>query len=131
MEILCISGDGVCQGAFHMVPDQLIGIEFWSIRRQQMWVQPRMPAQEVADNSGAMGEAPVPEQNDVAAYVPEEVPEKADNLRSANVLLWMKLTIQPETVTSGRDRESRDRRDFAPCSCRCEDRRLSPWGPCA
>lgn len=50
MEILCISGDGVCQGAFHMVPDQLIGIEFWSIRRQQMWVQPRVPAQEVADN---------------------------------------------------------------------------------
>lgn len=73
----------------------------------------------------------VPEQNDVPADVTQEVSKELDDLWRTYVLVRVELAIQPQASSLGRDRESRDGRDFCPIARRRENGRLSPRSPCA
>jgi hypothetical protein len=75
--------------------------------------------------------APVPEQHDVPADVTQEVLKELDDLRGTYVLVRVELAIQPPASSLGRDRKSRDGRDFCPIARRRENGRLSPRSPCA
>jgi hypothetical protein len=106
--LLDVFGDSVGQGAFHVVPDKFIGVEFRSIGREKMNMESRMLPKEVCDTLCSVRESTVPKKNHVPSEMAKQVPQELDDLRCANVLVRVKSTVQPQAILSGRDGKDRD-----------------------
>ena len=90
-----------------------------------------MTPQEVSDYPGSVWQPTIPQQNDVSADVPQKMLKELNDLWGANVLLWVKLTIQSKTPALGGNGQGRDGRHFGPIAGGCQDRRLTSGSPCA
>jgi hypothetical protein len=127
VQVLCVFWDAVGQRPFQVIPHQLIGIQLRCIGWQEMDVQPAIPAEEVGDNRGSVGQAPIPQQHDVSVNVPQKVLQELHDLWGTDVLVRMKSTVQSKTPVPGRNGQGRDGRDFGP-GARSRQNRCSPSG---
>jgi len=62
--------------------------------------------QEVSDNFGPVCQAAIPKKYHMTSQVSEEMLQELDNLRSSNIFVWVKLTIQSKPPLLRRDGES-------------------------
>ena len=128
-EVLEVLGSRVGQSPFGLGPDELIGVELWSVGRERVDVEARMPLDKDADEGTAMDRTAVPQQNDVTSQVSEQMPEEADDLQAGDVGR-VKPRVEPHPMSGGRDRKAGDGRDAEPLVPMPELRRLSPGSPC-
>jgi len=64
----------VGEGVVRLAPDAFVGIEFRSIRREALQMEARVSAAEVADRVALVRLAVVPDDDEVATQMPEQVP---------------------------------------------------------
>jgi hypothetical protein len=122
--------DIVCHGSLEICPDKLVGIELGSIPRKKVAVDSTMPAEELLHGNCPVDCVIVPQQNNVASKVSQEVLKKLKNLLGSDILLGVKSEIEPEPSPVWRDTESRDSRELGPGSS--WDLKMgcsSPWCP--
>ena len=93
-----VFSDGV---AFHILIEQLIRIEFRSIWRQQVHVQPRMFHQEATDAFSPVWQTTVPEQHHVTPDLTKQHLEELDDLFSTDVSVRVKSTVQSKPSVLG------------------------------
>jgi len=101
MQFVNVPRDAVRHRTLHVVPDEFIGIEFWSIGWQQMNVQSRVWLEKLGNDLRSVRQSTIPEKNQRSADMTQEMPEELKNLLSADVLIGMKSTIQSEAPASG------------------------------
>lgn len=102
-QMVQVFGPAVRQGVVHLVPYCLIGIEFGGIGGETLQVQSWKAATQCADRFTLVGFAIVPEDEQVATKVPQQMTQKVADFGLADVLA-MKLGIQPELATPRADR---------------------------
>jgi hypothetical protein len=124
-----ISGDGIGQGAFHVIPDELIRIEFGSIGRQKLNMKSRMPLDEPCHTACTVHKTAVPKKDHMPPEMVKQVRQELDHLGCTNVAIGMKPAVQSQPMASGRDGEDGNGRDLGPISCAGEDWRLPPGSP--
>jgi len=71
-----------------------------------MYTQSSMRLQEASSNVASVRLSTVPENDDVSAYVAQQMLQELNHLFRANVFVWMKSTIQPKMPASGRNGKS-------------------------
>jgi hypothetical protein len=101
MQLVNVPGDAVRHRTFDVVPDEFIGIEFWSIGWQQMDVEAGMGLEKLGNDLRSVWQPTIPEKDQRSTDVTQEMPEEVNNLLSADVLVGMKSTIQSQAPASG------------------------------
>ena len=127
-EVLKVLGSRVGQSPFGLGPDELIGVELWSVGRERIDVEARVPLDKEADEGAAMDRPAIPQQNDVTSQVTEQMPEEADDLQTRDVGS-VKPRVESHPTPAGRDGEAGDGRDAEPFIPVPELGRLSPGSP--
>ncbi len=92
----------------------------------QTWVVP----EKLSDDARAVWFSAIPQEHDVSTKMTQEMTKELDDLRSPDVLVGMKSTIQSKTPPLGRDRQGRDGRDLGPVASRYQNRRMASGSPC-
>jgi len=106
-----IVGASVSECIVHLVPHTLIGIEFWRIRWETLQMKPREGATEFADGFALVGFTIVPNNDDMATQMTEQMAYKPAHLSLLDVLA-VELAIQSEPPARWTDRYRRDGRDL-------------------
>lgn len=109
-EIPCVPPQTVSRAAFEVVPDLLRRIELRRIRRELFQVQPRVGLAHRLDRWPPVNRAPVPEQDDGAAQMPQECAQKGGDLNSLEVAR-LEADVQAQMLALGRHGERRQGRD--------------------
>ena len=120
----------VRETAFGQAPHRFVRIEFGRIGRKVREVQARELAAEVADRIAPVNPAPVPEHDDMAAQVAQQVAEELEHLRVCEVLVAEAAPVEAKPPTHRTHRQAGDRRDFVPPIAMADDRRLAAGRPC-
>ena len=110
-KLIEIIRSAVGQRVVRLAPDALVGIEFGRIRREALQVEARVSAAEVPDRLALVRLAVVPDDDEVAPQMPEQVPEELASLCLLDVLA-MQLEIQADAPAVGADGERRDGGDL-------------------
>jgi len=127
-EIVAISGAAVGQALFGQFPDSLVGVVLRRVGGETLQVQPAGAAAEVADEPAAMGVAAVPQDDDMAGQVAQQLTQEVARLELPDVL-QVELEVKVQALTLGTDRDARDGRDpVAPIEV-VNCRRLAHGGP--
>lgn len=121
-------GAAVRQRVVHWVPDGLVGIEFGGIGGEALQVQAREAAAQGADGFALVGFAIVPDHEEVAAKVPQQMTQEMADFGLLDVLA-MKLGIQPEPAALRADRHRGNARDPVVLVDVADQRRLSTRAP--
>jgi hypothetical protein len=96
MEMQQVFGDAVRQTPFELGPDEFVRIEFGRIGRKGVGLDPRMALQVSPDDGGSMDQAPVPQQDQFATDVPEEMSEKLKDLSASDVLARVQAQVKAQ-----------------------------------
>lgn len=119
----------VREAAFGQAPHRFVRIEFGRIGRKVLEVQARELAAEVADRIALVNPALVPEHDDGAAQVMQEVAEELEHLRVFEVLVEEGTPVEAEPPAHRTHRQAGDHRDFVPPIAMADDRRLAAGRP--
>src|SRR5262245_13101592 len=109
-EVVDVIGSAVGQWVFDGVPGGFDGVELGSVGRQAFQVQPWIYAEEVTQGLWIVNSGAVPDHNDMAAQMPQQVPQEIVDLVLRDVFR-MHTEVQPESVSVRADRETTDHRD--------------------
>ena len=112
VEFRDVLGAAVGQPAVALAPDILSRVEFRSIRREELVLDPGMLSQEVLHCPAAVDRALVPEQDQGAAKMLEQVPEKSSDIQAVEAS-GLKANVQGHAAPSGRHRQGTDRGDMS------------------
>ena len=88
-------------------PHKLVRVEFGRVGGKGVDVEPRSAPKELAHEPALVDRASVPEEDHLAAQVPQEVPEKPDDLHARDVG-GVEVDIQPQAAIGRRRRKGRD-----------------------
>lgn len=66
-----------------------------------MDMESRMFLQELCDTCCSVWETAVPQKDHIPSEVAEKVRKKLDDLQRTNVLVLMKSTVQPQSMSAG------------------------------
>ncbi len=102
LQFIQIVGASIGQVVVHLVPHAFIGVEFGRIGGEAFEVEPREPTAEHADRLALVGLAVVPDHDDVATQVTEQMAQEPADLGLLNVLA-VKPAVQPQPTTRGAD----------------------------
>ena len=91
-------------------PDAFVGVELRGVGGQSDEVELLGSAAELPDEASAVRGATIPEDDDVAAEMPEQVAQEITGLQLADVVV-VKLEEKVQAPAPGGDRDARDRRD--------------------
>ena len=119
----------VREASFGQAPHRFVRIELGGIGREVREVQAREPAADVADRVASVNPTLVPEHDDWAAQVAQEVAEELAHVRGGEVLLAEEAPVQTEPAAHRAHRQAGDHRDFVPLIAVTDDRRLAPGRP--
>ena len=119
----------VREATFGQAPHRFVRIELGGIGRKVLEVQAREPAADVTDRVALVNPALVPEDDDRAAQVAQEVAEELAHVRVFEVLLEEKAPVEAQPPAHWTHRQAGDRRDFVPPITMADDRRLAPGRP--
>lgn len=128
-QLVEIIGPPVREAAFGQAPHRFVRIEFGRISREVLEVQARERAAEVADRIARVNPALVPEHDDVAAQVMQEVAEELEHVRVFEVLVEEETPVEAEPPPPRTHRQAGDYRDFVPPIAMADDRRLAAGRP--
>lgn len=95
--------------ALEVVPDLLHGVELRRVGREPLDVQPRVAPRDLGKRR-LVDPAPVPQQHDVSAQMPQQCPEEVADVLAREVLL-LEADVEAHAGGKGRDAERRDSRD--------------------
>jgi hypothetical protein len=95
-----------------IAPDILHRIEFRSIGWKEVIREPWCISDEGLNLLGAMGQQAIPYQNNWAVQLPNEMTKKLYYQTGIDVYIRMQAKIEMNTIPSGRDAESGNRRNF-------------------
>jgi len=123
-----IVGAAVGQGCFGLGPYSFIGVEFRSVRRKGFEMEARIFAEEVSYHLALVRPAVVPDDNNRAAQMHEEITEKIADLDLGDVVL-VEAVIEAEPFSGRADRNSGDDGDAVMELVTVVDRGLAPRGP--
>jgi hypothetical protein len=123
-----VVGAAIGQGIVHLVPDRFIGVEFRSIHGEALQMNARELATELADGFAFVRLAVVPDDDDPAAQVTEQMTEELAHLGLLDVLA-VKLAIQSEPSAGRTDRHRGDGRNSVMLVAVSNDRGLPARSP--
>jgi len=103
-----VVGAAVGEGVVQLVPDPLIRIELGRIGGEALEVQPGIGAAEVADRVAFVRFPVVPDDNDAATKMPEEMAQELADFWLLDIL-GVPLEVEPEALAARADGEGRDR----------------------
>ncbi len=127
-QIMAISRAAVGQALFGQFPDSLVGVVFRRVGGEALEVQPPGAAAQVADEPAAVGVAAVPQDDDVAGHMAQQLAQEIARLELPDVL-QVELEVKVQALTCGADRDARDGRNpVAPIEV-VNCRRLAHGGP--
>lgn len=101
----------VGKSVVRLAPDTFIGIEFRRIRGEAFQMETRVSAAEAPDRFAFVRFAIVPDDDEVAAQMTEQVAQELARLRLLDVLA-MQLEVQAHAPAAGTDGECRDGGDL-------------------
>ena len=112
MSIELVDGVGPTVGerCLGQAPDAFIGVELGGVGRQCDEVQPGVAAAKLPDRGSAMDGGVVPDDDDVAAEVTEQVTQEVTHALAVDVLA-MEAVVEAHAAPHRADREPRDHRD--------------------
>ena len=120
-------GHGV---ALEVGPERLDGVQFWSICRQETYLDTRVTQKELSDRHASVHCQPIPNHDEPAREVSRQVAQELQEPRSLQVAIGSKRKVKADAAASGRDRQSGDDRDLLPMPTPLvQDRRLAARGP--
>lgn len=92
----------VCQAAFCLGPDVLVGVELGRVGRKAMDMQPPIAQQVIGNDRLTVHGTAVPQKHDPAAQMAEQVAEELDDLLALDVFA-MATEIQTDPTPHPRD----------------------------
>ncbi len=123
-----IIGPAVGQRPFRLAPNPFVRVQFGSVAGKILDVKTRVALQQAANLLALVDLAVVPKQDDMAGQMPQEMPQKGADFRSANVLP-MELTVEGDPMAFGTDRQRGNQRNFAVLVAVSRDRRPTSGRP--
>lgn len=129
-QIVDIIRPPVCEAVLGQAPHAFVRVELGRIGREVFEVQAREPATEVADRIALVNPALVPEHDDMAAEVVQELAEELERVRVREVLLDEEAPVEAEPLAHRTHRDAGDHRDLIPLITMADDRRLAAGRPC-
>lgn len=106
-EFADVLGGTIGQRLLGVRPDKLVRVELGRVGGKGVDVEPGPAPNEVAHDPALVDGASVPEEDHLPAEVPQEVPEKPDDLHARDVG-GVEVDIQPQAAISRGHREGRD-----------------------
>jgi len=91
-------------------PHALVGVEFGSVGGQWNDMQARVARAQSAHRFAAVGGDVVPEQEEGAAQMTQQVADEAADVAAPDIVV-VELVVEPQAVTPGTDGDRRDGRD--------------------
>ena len=119
----------VREAAFGQAPHRFVRIELGRISRKMREVQAWELAAEVADRLAPVNPTPVPEHDDRAAQVVQQVAEELEHIRVFEVLLEEEAPVEAEPPAHRTHRQAGDHRDFIALIAMADDRRQAARRP--
>ena len=104
-----VSGNTVTQRSLEVCPNKFVGIKFRGISREVNGLDSRISSKELLDELGPMDRASIPEKDDGSSKASRQMFEELFNLFGPDVL-GVKACVESKSISSGRDRNSRDSR---------------------
>ena len=89
------------------LPDSLVGVELRGIGRKALQVNPLGASAKLAYEPASMGITAVPQDEDVAGDLPEQLSQEVAGLELSDVL-GVELEVKVEALAAGRNRDPRD-----------------------
>ena len=89
------------------LPDSLVGVELRCVGRKALQVNPLGASAELAHELASMGIAAVPQHEDVAADLTEQLSQEVTGLELSDVFR-VELEVKVEALAAGRNRDPRD-----------------------
>lgn len=117
--------DTVCQASFEVAPDKLIGVKLGRISWEVKGMDSRMSLKELLNDSGAVERTSVPEEDDGAPEMTTKVLEELSDLFGSDVSIGIKACVESKLLSSWRNSDGGDSRDFCPTPSDHENRRFS------
>src|SRR3989344_3294116 len=90
-DIFC---DQIGEGSFEQTPNKFVRVEFRSIARKEVGMNPGMAAQESLNQLRAVSLASVPQENDGSRNMPSQRLQKLTNLKGANIFVGVETEIK-------------------------------------
>jgi hypothetical protein len=112
-----------------VAPGPLVRIEFGRVRRESLHVEPRSASQQPAHLGSVMDRAPIPEQHDVPAPMPQEQAQEDGDLDMGDVV-EVEMRVEPTPVTRRADRDGGNGRDAVVAVAMVHHRRRPAGRPC-
>jgi hypothetical protein len=109
-QLVAVVRGSVRKPLFGELPDAFVGVELRGVGGQSDEVEPLGSAAELPNEESAVRSATVPEDEDVAAEMPEQVAQEVTGLQLADVVV-VKLEEKIQAPAPGGDGDARDRRD--------------------
>ena len=102
-----VLGGAIGQRLLGVRPHKLVRVELGRVGGEGVDVEPGPAPKELAHDPALVDGASVPEEDHLPPEVPQEVPEKADDLHAGDVG-GVEVDIQPQAAIGRRHREGRD-----------------------
>src|SRR6266581_968911 len=112
-----------------MGPDELVGVELRGVAGEAYRLQAWVSRQVVAYQDRPVRLVPVPQQNDRAANLLEELAQELNHLGRPDVLVGVEAGVEADPPAAGRDGDSREGRDLGPVSGTAQHRSLAAGRP--
>lgn len=125
-----VSWNTVGDISFELSPDELIGIKFWGVTREEVNMNSGMTVQELLNKIGFVHSASVPQQKDWISDMSQEVLKKTDKLFRTDIPVGVEFDVKNQSFSFWRNTDCRNRGDFAPVACNPQARGFSLWRPC-
>jgi hypothetical protein len=128
-QLFDVSGCTTGEIVLHLGPDKLDWIEFWRAGRKVVHMDTRMLSQELLYLLALMNGRFVPNQNDGATHMLQQMLQKINDLVTRQVAL-VRLGSQADFASTRRDQQGRNRIDaLVVLNAGANLGRVSPWSP--
>ena len=104
-------GMTVCQSMLGVAPNAFVRVEFRGIGRESLEPKAWEASAQIADQIAFVPSCTVPDKDDVATEVSEELEDEVADLRLTNIV-EVELVVEAEPMAQRADRNGRDDRDF-------------------
>jgi hypothetical protein len=109
-QIVVVARPAVGELGLGELPDALVGVELGRVGWESFEMESLGSSAQLADQPTPMRCCPVPEDDDVAGDLPEELPQKVAGFDLSDVV-GVKLEVEIGSLANGRNRDARNRRD--------------------
>lgn len=90
-------GRAVGHRSFRLGPDELIRVEFWGVAGESLHMEPRVGRKEGPDHCALVDGAAVPQEDDVAAQVAEELSQEGHDVHRSKIR-FLKVEVEGQVL---------------------------------